>query len=172
MASMILLSVINILAMVQNFIGWKEQLLNSWKGMNGWWGFDVLVNMAQPYWQPSARETFQKLDYICSSAGLRLKIFRLDINSPFYWLHKNVHFIWSESRKIASDGVAYAPGCSFGQKKTRTWIVEVNPASPINPQLGSHWVCHRPRHHVQHLEFEHCWFRPLLMPKVKKADKC
>ena len=43
----------------------------------------------------------------------------------------------------------------------RTWIVEVNPASPVNPQLGSHWVRHRPRHHIQHLRFEHCWFRPL-----------
>ena len=32
-----------------------------------------------------------------------------------------------------------------------TWIVEVNSASPINPQLCPHWVCHGPRHHVEHL---------------------
>ena len=105
---------------------------------NGWWGFDVLVNMAQPYWQPSNRQRN------ISKAGLFLL------------------FSWMKTQKVLVRLFSVSGFCSTKRRwKLSTWIVEINPASPVNPQLGSHWVGHRPRHHVEHLRFGRCWFRPL-----------
>ena len=70
------------------------------------------------------------------------------------------HILWAKS---FSGGFCLRK--TFRSYFIPTWIVEVYSTSPVNPELCSHWVCHGPRHHVQHLfNVEYCCFCPSWFP--------